>query len=125
MSASERGRMGEAYTAMRLEALGYQIHQRNFRTRLGEIDLIAQRGEILAFVEVKTRGPRSLGEASQAVDRRKRTRIVRTAECYLLEHPCPLQPRFDVAEVYLRSSNGFEVVNYHYIEGAFTVDETA
>ena len=50
---SERGRLGEEYAARLLEREGYRILSRNFRTRYGEIDLIAQKGEILAFVEVK------------------------------------------------------------------------
>lgn len=60
---SEKGRLGEEYAARLLEREGYRILSRNFHTRYGEIDLIAQKGEILAFIEVKTRAADSLSRS--------------------------------------------------------------
>lgn len=71
---SEKGRLGEEYAARLLEREGYRILSRNFHTRYGEIDLIAQKGEILAFIEVKTRAADSLSRPAAAVSRQKQSR---------------------------------------------------
>lgn len=84
-----------------LEAAGMQILERNFRSRTGEIDLIARDGEYLVFVEVKYRADDAMGTALEAVDKRKQGKIARTARYYLLRHglgadtPC----RFDVVGI--------------------------
>ena len=106
---SERGRLGEEYAARLLEREGYRILSRNFRTRYGEIDLIAQKGEILAFVEVKTRAADSLSRPAAAVSRRKQGRIILAAEGYLQRFPTALQPRFDVVEVVIEKAREFRV----------------
>ena len=93
-----KGRAGEALAVAFLEARGYQIAERNFRTRRGEVDIIAVEGGTIAFCEVKSweRMPREGLE--QAIDRRKQGRILRTSLCYLQQHPDlrRLQPRYDV-----------------------------
>ncbi len=81
-----------------LEARGYRILERNFRCRMGEIDLIADDGGVRVFVEVKYRAGTSSGDALSAVDCRKQRKISRVALFYLMRHgltadtPC----RFDV-----------------------------
>lgn len=95
-------RMGSAYeqkAAEYLENLGYQVLEKNFSCRAGEIDLIAREGGYLVFIEVKYRTNQAMGLPQEAVDNRKQRRICRAAAFYCLKHgigemfPC----RFDVA----------------------------
>ena len=81
-----------------LKENGYQILERNFRCRLGEIDLIARDGSCLVFIEVKYRSSLKDGAPLEAVDRRKQKKIIRVAEYYLCMHPekTELPCRFDV-----------------------------
>jgi putative endonuclease len=83
--AQRRGRWAEALAAWRLRLSGYRIVARNYRTPMGEIDLIARRGRTLAFVEVKQRGRQS--DAAEAIRRRQRQRIERAASAFLASHP--------------------------------------
>ena len=84
-----------------LEKKGYQILERNFRCRMGEIDIVAREGGYLAFIEVKYRGDVSCGLPEEAVDRRKQKAISQTALFYLRRYryaeTTPV--RFDVAAV--------------------------
>lgn len=94
------GDRGEEAAARHLQALGYVVLERRYRTRAGEIDLIARDGDTLVFVEVKARSSLACGRPSEAIDWRKRGRIARAASLYLArrggcESPC----RFDVVEV--------------------------
>lgn len=87
------GREGERQAARYLEARGYRIVARNVRAARVEIDLIARRGPLLSFVEVKSRracGPSGFGShsaAAEAVDPRKQARLRRGAQAWLAEHP--------------------------------------
>jgi len=74
---------GEELAAKYLEGLGYRIVARNYRTRWGEIDIIARDGPVLAFVEVRRRGSGSLAHPAETVGRRKRDRLARTAADFL------------------------------------------
>ena len=94
------GAWGETLAAEYLKGKGYQILFTGYRTRYGEIDLIAADAEILAFVEVKTRKDADFATAREFVDRRKQERILATAEMWLSEHGSERQPRFDVIEIY-------------------------
>jgi len=89
----------EKKAAQYLETLGYQILDRNFRCRMGEIDLVAKEDGYLVFIEVKYRTGIQTGEPQEAVDYRKRQKICRAASYYCLKHRIlPQQPcRFDVA----------------------------
>ncbi len=103
MSGGDRqalGRWGEDRAARWLQIRGYRIVARRYCRRGGEVDLIAQQGEFLCFVEVKLRRDARMGEAREAVDRRKQERLRTAAIHYLIEYPTDLQPRFDVMEVY-------------------------
>ncbi len=71
------GVAGENHAAHYLQTLGYRIIQRNYRTRIGEIDIIAREGEFLVFVEVKTRTGQNFGLPQSAVDARKQFKITR------------------------------------------------
>lgn len=80
-AAEHRGHRAETLAALLLRINGYRIVERRFRTRVGEIDLIARRGRRLAFVEVKAR--RTLDEAAWAISPRQQARIIRAAEHWL------------------------------------------
>ena len=99
---AELGALGERLAAEHLAQRGYRIVERNFRCRMGEIDLIARRGNDLVFTEVKLRKDASHGEAREFVTSSKQRKLLLTAEYYLAARPWAqdLQARFDVIEVY-------------------------
>ena len=92
----ELGDWGEDWAALYLRLHGYSILERNYRCRQGEIDIIARRRGIVAFVEVKLRKNADFGEAREFVTFSKQRRVVSAAEFWLMKNPCELQPRFDV-----------------------------
>jgi putative endonuclease len=94
--AHDLGRFGERYAAWYYRLRGYRVIGRNVRMRDGELDLIVRRGDTLAFVEVKTRQPRSAGEGFEAVNRAKQSQISRLADRWLAQHPHDGAIRFDV-----------------------------
>lgn len=93
------GRWGEALAADWLRRRGCAVLEANWHCRFGELDLIAQDGEFLCFVEVKLRKSSQYGRAGEFVDRRKQEKLRATAELYLSLNPSVLQPRFDVIEI--------------------------
>ena len=80
------GAEGERRAAEHLKRRGYRIVARNVRAGGVELDLVARRGVLVAFVEVKTRRSRRYGDGAEAVDRRKRARLIRGATAWLREH---------------------------------------
>ena len=94
--AWHRGQGAERLAAWWLRLKGYRILARQYRTAVGEIDLIARRGTVLAFVEVKARATEA--EARAAITTRQRQRITRAADAYLQRTPSlgKLGARFDV-----------------------------
>lgn len=115
----DRGQAGEQAVADALERQGYEIVARNYHSRCGEIDIIAEKDGLLAFVEVKARNPRSKGTPAEAVTPAKQKKLIETAMLYLQESQSGLQPRFDVAEVYFEGKETEKVVRIRYIEDAF------
>ncbi|MFO7310511.1 MAG: YraN family protein [Bacillota bacterium] len=115
------GRLAEAAAAQTLTALGYQILTRNYRCRRGEIDLIARHGSFIVFVEVKARR-RGIPDSLEAVDARKRRRMVRAAMEYLAERRLLGAPvRFDVAAVLLDDLG--RPMDVHVVQDAFWAGE--
>ncbi len=98
--AKVKGNYGERLVADALEKNHWTILERNFRSRFGEIDLIAAGKEYILFVEVKLRRTARFAEAREFVTKDKQRKLKATAEWYLTGHPTALQPRFDVVEVY-------------------------
>jgi putative endonuclease len=91
------GRAGEEMAAQHLERCGYRVLARNVRAGGVEIDLVVSRGGAVAFVEVKARRGRRHGAAEEAVDARKRGRLVRGAAAWLAGQPRRFERvRFDV-----------------------------
>ena len=81
---------------------GYEILERNFSCKLGEIDIIAKNQEYIVFIEVKTRSSICYGKPSEAVDDIKKKHIYRVAKFYIQKHNLENEFfRFDVIEVYL------------------------
>lgn len=101
MNKRQAGTRGELLAAEYLKGQGYRVLEHNFRCRTGEIDLIAEEGEYLCFVEVKYRAGTMCGLPTDAVTRQKQNKILRTAEYYLLTHGYAMDTscRFDVVAV--------------------------
>lgn len=116
MTRSEIGKRGENFVCSYLEKQGYSIAVRNYRIRGGEIDIIAENGDYIAFVEVKTRKPGSLVSGYEAIDTRKKSLIIKTAADYCCKHPTVLQPRFDIAQVIF---DGHRALSIDYIKNAY------
>ncbi len=113
------GRWGEQAAAAALKEKGYRIAGLNYACRFGEIDVIASRRGILAFVEVKTRKDASRGEAREFVTAAKQQRLRSAAACWLAEHDTELQPRFDVMEIYAPQGTDTRFPRITLIENAF------
>jgi putative endonuclease len=77
------GEKGESLAVSRLEAKGYQILDRNWRTREGELDIVAKDGDTIVFVEVKARTSRRFGLPEEALTRKKRHHLIKAALAYL------------------------------------------
>ncbi len=113
------GQWGEDRATEWLQERGWRIVARNFRCRMGEVDIIAEDGRYLAFVEIKLRKDGQYGAACEAVTFSKQRKLRATAEYYLMCHPTDLQPRFDVVEVYAPQGARTERPDIYYIENAF------
>ena len=114
-----KGRWGEELAASYLRGKGFTIIAANWRSRFGEIDLIAEDGTCLCFVEVKLRKSAAYGTAGAFVDRRKQNRLRAAAELYLAGHPTVLQPRFDVIEIYAPRGTDTASPEISHLENAF------
>ena len=112
------GDWGEEKACELLKRKGYRIAARNFSSRTGEIDIIAVKEECICFVEVKTRKSLEYGLPCQAVDAKKRQRIKKTAEYYLMTHPwtAKYSPRLDIIEILTLPAGNY----IRHIENAFS-----
>jgi putative endonuclease len=112
----ELGAFGERVAAAHLEAKGYRIRARNFRCREGEIDIVAEDGDCLVFVEVRTRRGDAFGTPAESVTAAKERRLLTVAKTYLQEHAeVPPNQRIDVVAIEL--SRG-RLLAVQHIEGA-------
>lgn len=111
------GNDGEMRACEHLVRNGYEIIERNWRTRDGEIDIIAYKNQTVVFVEVKTLPNGTMDMIQKELNHRKRQRILKTSKCYLINHRQynDSYVRFDVIVI---DMPGFESV-YH-IESAFS-----
>ncbi len=121
---SEKGRLnrlkgykGEDMVSIYMAKEGYRILDRNYRCPMGELDIVAVRGRVLAFVEVKTRSRIDYGLPCQSVSAGKRRKLRLCALYYLKLHSslCALQPRMDIAELLVMPSG----IYLRYLENAF------
>lgn len=99
-STVEKGQAGEERAVAMLRAAGLTIVERNYRCRLGEIDVVARDGATLVFVEIRTRARADRGSALETVRRGKQRRIARVAAHYLaVRRPSAPTMRFDVVGI--------------------------
>ena len=94
------GKKGEKQVVEYLKNLGWKIIKTNYRTPMGEADIVAEDGDELVFVEVKTRTSDEYGTPAEAVVKRKRQTYMKIAKFYWLQTGAEPNARFDVAEVY-------------------------
>jgi len=109
---------GENFAAKCLQKQGYKIIYRNYEAGFAEIDLVAIKKDIIAFIEVKQRKSSAFGLPCQAVGPEKQRKIRRAAEHYLMRMKPEKQPRFDVFEIY-GICDGKEKPSTRLIENAF------
>ena len=120
MNLGKIGKTAEDKTAAYLRKNGFKVIKRNYSCRFGEIDIIAEKGEFIVFVEVKARKQNSIVSPLEAVDSKKFQRIMLTAEDYISKTNCELQPRFDIAQVTVSEKAEGEIYySLHYLENAF------
>ncbi len=105
MKKSALGSEGEELAAKFLKKKGYRIVARNYKTPIGEIDIIAKDGTTTVFVEVKTRAGDTFGYPFEAVDQNKRRKMRNLALFYLKERQRELPSRFDVVSI-IRTGTG-------------------
>jgi putative endonuclease len=127
MSSDRRttvGRIGERLATERLEAAGYRVIERNYRTREGELDVIARRGEVLVFCEVKTLVARGTGNGPayplEAIRHAKRTKIRKLARAWMSERTGVVRfrsVRFDAIGVTLSPAG--RLLAIEHLEAAF------
>ena len=113
------GAWGESVAAKYLQDKGYKLLACGYRSRYGEIDLIACNKQYLVFAEVKTRKSDNFALAREHVDVFKQSRLRRSASMYLNANPTKLQPRFDVIEVYAPDGMETEFPVILHMEDAF------
>ena len=120
MTRKEKGILGEKLAAEHYQADGYALLQTNYRTRMGEIDLVLQKGNMLVFAEVKARSNGALALPREWVDANKQRKLALAAMKYLENHgKGDLFARFDVVEVYLDGPEASDIPSINRIENAF------
>lgn len=116
MNKIEKGKLGEKLAQDFLLKKNYKILERNYRNKIGEIDLIALDKDLIVFVEVKTRTSSAFGYAYEAVDWKKQRKIIQVSSAYLNYKKIRNQQiRYDIVEVYLKDGRA----KINHIENAF------
>ncbi|NJN47405.1 MAG: YraN family protein [Candidatus Competibacteraceae bacterium] len=109
-TTGQRGNVAEALACRYLEARGLVLVTRNFRCRLGELDLVMRDGPQVVFVEVRSRSNRDYGGPIETITPTKQKRLLRAAAYYLQKTACTAPCRFDV--VGITSDNGVDSVEW-------------
>jgi putative endonuclease len=115
VSTKARGAAGEARAVSFLIENGWTVRARNFRSPSGEIDIVAEKNGVVAFVEVKAWAALSESDLEHAINRRKQERIARTARYYLSRHPWQAEKRLRFDVIFLDVS----MARIRHIENAF------
>ena len=113
------GQKGEAAAEQYLRRKGYRIVARNLRSQLGELDLVAEDGRVLVFVEVKARRTGAFGGAIYAVHQRKQEKLIQLAALYLARHH--IKDRLCRFDVVLLQAVGDGPAQIEHIQNAFEV----
>lgn len=112
-SRHDLGRFGETKAAEYLFAQGYAILEKNVRTPYGEIDLIASKGSLTIFVEVKTRRSLAFGYPEESVTELKQERMVLSAHAYLQDHPeLEREWQIDVISIEVQNPKSYKVTHF-------------
>lgn len=106
------GVKGERLASRYLKRRGWKIVKKNFKNPFGEVDLIAEKGDILAFIEVKTRSNDAFGLPSEAVTADRKRRYIMAAKFYFANRDIDRTVRFDIIEVYKGEINHIENAFY-------------
>jgi len=115
------GKFGEDIASKYLEEKGYKIKERNYRTFLGEIDIISEYKGNIIFVEVKTRRSDKFGYPEEAINFNKQRKIIKNALCYLAKYNLwEKNYCFDVILVSISNHRDIEKINH--IKNAFYLD---
>lgn len=120
MDTNTKGRKGEDFATEFYQKTGCRILERNYHSRYGEIDLIAEKDNLIIFVEVKTRSENSIDIPSASVTKSKIKKIILTAMKYMEDKPENLFSRFDVFEVWQREGR---IYKFNRIESAFEAED--
>ncbi|MCH5148030.1 MAG: YraN family protein [Clostridiales bacterium] len=99
------GKEGEKKARSYLKRRGWKILEKNYKTPFGEIDIIAEKGEVVAFIEVKTRLSDIYGAPSEAVSNERKLRYIRGANYYFMNKIIDCTVRFDIIEVFKSELN--------------------
>lgn len=99
------GKAGENKACAYLKKSGYKILKRNYKNPFGEVDIIAEKGEVVAFIEVKTRLSDKFGQPSDAVTKSRQTKYIKGAKYYFLGKDIDCIVRFDIIEIYCGEVN--------------------
>ena len=122
MNRKKLGKAGEALACRYLKRAGYVILARNYLTSIGEIDIVAEDGGILVFVEVKMRRSDAYGLPEEAVNSKKRRKLTRLAQLYIKNNtPYNSEVRFDVVSILAPSRFGKKSIRL--IKNAFYAEE--
>ena len=112
MNNIEKGKIGEEIALKYLISKGGKIIEKNYRTKIGEIDLIVGMDGELVFVEVKSRSNTNFGYPCEAVNYNKRKKIVNVAKYYIVKNSLNnVSIRFDVIEIYLKDKKINHIIN--------------
>ena len=112
---NEFGKLGEQKATDFLIKNGYEIKYKNYRYLKGEIDIIAQKGDILAIVEVKSRSSEILENIAETVNQKKINLLVATADHYITTQDLDVEVRFDIITI-LKKGNHFKL---NHLKDAF------
>ena len=113
------GSYGESLALKHFLSKGYLLLRKNFRTRVGEIDIILKKQEVLYFVEVKTRYNKNFGTPAECINFKKKSSIIKASLFYIhSERLYNFNVSYDVIEIVLNYNSDSYIINH--IEGAFT-----
>ncbi len=112
---NELGKKGEQLAVDFLEGTGYTILERNYRFEKAEVDIIAQKGEILAIIEVKTRSTAEFGNPQDFVKPKQINNLVKAVDEYVTTNDLDIEVRFDIIAL-IKEKDGFSI---EHLEDAF------
>ncbi len=115
---NELGKRGEQLAANYLASKGYKIIERNYRFKKAEIDIIAQKGDTLAIVEVKARSSKEFGDPQEFVKPKQIKNLVKAVNEFVIEHNLECEVRFDIIAIVVKhhthSIEHLENAFYHF-----------